>query len=132
MTQTPSVQMQQGNGTVPQALSAQDNIRTDKERRKTCWWHAYGATLVEMTIVVHIVASIVTVVLYTLFPPSAHPLWFAPVVGAFGTYFVFLVIAAICCTSIATVESANKRSYGLLKTRLWQIKARLDGIEEYQ
>lgn len=105
-------------------------------KEETCWWHAYGATLIEMTIVVHIVASIVTIILYALFSSgpdaSIYPIWYAPVIGALGTYLVFLVIAALCCTSIATAESANKRSYGLLRTRLKQMRARLEGIDDYQ
>ncbi|HEY4389260.1 MAG TPA: hypothetical protein VGN34_32860 [Ktedonobacteraceae bacterium] len=96
---------------------------------------AYGATLVAMTIVVHIVASVATVVLYFLFSSSSgvplYPIWYAPVLGAFGTYVIFLIIAVFTHSSIATVEAADKRSYGLLKTRLCQLKARLDSIEKY-
>ncbi len=105
----------------------------DQQRIRGSWWRAYGATLVTMGTAIHIVASIVTAILYFLFSSpsgvSAYPIWYAPVFGALTTYIVFLLIAAICCTSIATVETANRRCYGLLQTRLRQLKARLETIE---
>jgi hypothetical protein len=98
------------------------------------WWQALGATLIAMTIIVHIVASVITVVLYFLFSaPSVapYPIWYAPVFGALGTYIVFFMIAVFTCSHFATIEAANKRSYGLLEMRLCQLKARLDIIKQH-
>jgi hypothetical protein len=113
---------------------ARSRVRQRRLRRHN-WWQAYGATLVAMGIVVHIVASVVTIVLYFLFSSSSgvplYPIWYAPVFGALATYVIFSIIAAFTCSYIATVETANKRSYGLLKTRLCQLKARIEGIEQH-
>jgi hypothetical protein len=99
------------------------------------WLRAYGATLVTMGTVVHLVASVVTAILYFLFSSpsgeSAYPIWYAPVFGALSTYAVFLLIAALSCKSIATVETANRRCYGLLQTRLRQLKARIETVEQH-
>src|SRR6266704_4630297 len=78
------------------------------------WLGAYTATLLAAWPIMHIVASIVTVALYFLLPPSS-PIWFAPVLGILSTYIILLFIALAC--------------YGLLSTRLCQLRARLDALD---
>ena len=88
---------------------------------------AYIGTLVAMGTIVHIVASVVTVVLYFLLP-SSSPVWFAPAFGALSTYVVFLLVALACYSFVGTVKGASTRSYGLLSMRLCQLRARLDAL----
>src|SRR5713226_6516378 len=104
--------------TTTQTGTLKDPFRNEEKKRpsRSGWMQAYGATLVTMRTVVHIVASVVTAVLYFLLSPSgvsAYPIWYAPVFGALVTYAVFLLIAVFCCKSIASLETANRRCYGL-------------------
>src|SRR5712692_11514681 len=91
------------------------------------WRKAYIATLAAMVIIVHAVASVVTVVFYFLLPPSS-PVWFAPAFGAISTYIAFLFIALVCYPYAGTVKGASTRNYGLLSARLCQLRARIDAL----
>src|SRR6266566_818193 len=68
-----------------------DAFKDEGNRRpaRSGWMQAYGATLVTMGTVVHIVASLVTAILYFLFLSpsgvSTYPIWYAPVFGALAT-----------------------------------------------
>jgi hypothetical protein len=99
----------------------------DKSLSGKEWRKAYIATLAAMGIIVHAIASVVTVVLYFLLPPSS-PVWFAPLFGAISTYIAFLFIALICYPYLGTVKGASTRNYGLLSSRLCQLRARLDAL----
>ncbi len=92
------------------------------------WLGAYTATLLAAWPIMHIVASIVTVALYFLLPPSS-PIWFAPVLGILSTYIILLFIALACYGIVGTVRGMSTRSYGLLSTRLCQLRARLDALD---
>lgn len=92
--------------TNPNVSAAMNGLATQTPPNTTCeeledkplsvkeWRKAYIATLAAMAIIVHAVASVVTVVLYFLLPSS--PVWFAPVFGAISTYIAFLFIALVC------------------------------------
>jgi hypothetical protein len=101
---------------------SEDQPLTFAQRRR-----AYAATLILMMTVVHVVASVVTAMLYFLLPSSA-PLWLAPVGGASATYLAFLIGACFCYPFFGTGKGASPRSYGLLTTRLCQLRARLDAL----
>jgi hypothetical protein len=103
---------------------SEDRPLTGRQR-----WKAYGATLFLMGSVVHSVASIVTVALFFVLslPPSLS-LWFVCVCGSVSTYIVFLIIAIFCYSSVGTVQGAGMRSFGQLRTRLCQLRARFDAL----
>jgi len=103
------------------------------------WRRAYAATLFVMGSVVHIVASIVTVVLFFIWsfppyffiwplPPYLQPLWLVPIYGSVITYIAFAIIAFFCFSYIGTVKGASTRSFGQLRARLDQLRARLDAL----
>lgn len=102
---------------------AEDHSLTFAQHRR-----AYAATLILMATIVHVVASVVTVMLYFLLPSSA-PLWLVPVGGVGATYLAFLIGALFCYPYFGTGKGASPRSYGLLGTRLCQLRARLDAIK---
>ena len=93
---------------------------------------AYFGALFAMGIIMHFIASVVTAALYFSpvlpFLPKIDPTWYAPV---YGTIFcwIFSLLSAVIWSYFTTAEHANPRSYGLLRTRLGQLKARL-GIRE--
>lgn len=96
------------------------------------YFHAYMAALFSMGVWVHCVASVVTAAIY--FAPTVYWLpfwgtsWYAPFNGSLITYALYLLLA-VPFSFFSTAQGANMRSYGLLLTRLNQLKARL-GLEE--
>lgn len=97
---------------------------------------AYGASLVMTGVMVPFVASVMMVVFYLGLPntfialPGVDPSsrWYAIVVSTLVTGGLWLV-GALARTPFVTARSANPHSYGLLRSRLCQLKANL-GIEE--
>ena len=95
----------------------------------------YGASLVATGVVVPIVASIVTTVIYIasplpLLPPRPlgwSPGWYAIVFGVLITYVAWLVVA-VFCSSFSSAKGANITTYHLLKNRFNQLKSL--GIDE--
>jgi len=116
------------NGLVTQTPpSATFEELEDKPLSVKEWRKAYIATLAATVIIVHAVASVVTVVFYFLLPPTS-PVWFAPAFGAISTYIAFLFIALVCYPYVGTVRGASTRNYGLLSARLCQLRARIDAL----
>lgn len=117
------------NGTiqVPSSLNQNNTGIHRKNTSGASWRRAYTATIFGMGAIVHIIASIVTIALYFLLPYSS-PLWFAPLFGSLSTYLVFLILAVFICNIVASAEYANTRSYGLMRTRLRQLRARFIGL----
>jgi hypothetical protein len=84
------------------------------------------------------VASVTMVAIYLALPNTFIPLpllnigpdskWYAIAASTIFTILLWL-IAALACLRFATAEGAHPRSYGLLKSRLCQLKANL-GIED--
>src|SRR5437879_843990 len=87
---------------------------------------AYFGALVAMGILMHFIASVVTAALYFSpvlpFLPTIDPTWYAPVYGTIFSW-IFSVLSAGIWSYFTTAENANARSYGLLRTRLGQLKA---------
>ena len=100
---------------------SEDESLTWSERRR-----AYGATLFAMGSVVHIVASIVTVMLFLIW--SFPPYWLVPVYGSIITYIAFLIIAVFFVPYIGIVRGVSTRNISQLRARLDQLGARLDAL----
>src|SRR5262245_52337954 len=105
----------QQQGAPAEKAESPDNILEDQPLTFAQRRRAYGATLILMATVVHVVASIVTAMLYFLLPSSV-PVWIAPVCGASSTYLAFLIGALFCYPYFGTGKGASPRSYGLLGT----------------
>ena len=98
----------------------------------------YGASLVMTGVIVPFVASVMMVGIYLALPNAFIPVpllnigpdskWYAITASTEFTILLWL-IAALVCLYFATAEGANSRSYGLLQSRLCQLKANL-GIED--
>ena len=98
----------------------------------------YSASLAMTGVMVPFVASVVMVGVYLALPNAFIPVpllnigpdskWYAIAASTVFTVLLWL-IAAPFCLRFATAESANPRSYGLLMSRLCQLKANL-GIED--
>ena len=136
------------NGQTPQSIHLVDTREKDEHKKGdgpedgAMTWaqrrRAYAATLFMMGTIVHVVASVVTIFLYFLLPQQSTfslwfglvtlPVWFAPVCGAISTYFVFLVLAVFCYPYVGTIKGVSTRSYGLVSTRLCQLRARLNAF----
>src|SRR5215469_7401434 len=90
----------------------------------------YGASLVATGVVVPIVASIITAVIYIAYPLPLLPHrpadwssgWYAIVFGVLITYIAWLVVA-VFCSSFSRVEGANITTYHLLKNRFNQLNS---------
>jgi hypothetical protein len=99
---------------------------------------AYGASLIMTGVIAPFVASVMMVAFYLALPnafisvpqlgidPSSK--WYAIVVSTLVTCALWLIGALLRCPFV-TAPSANARSYGLLRSRLCQLKANL-GIDE--
>ncbi len=98
----------------------------------------YGASLAMTGVMVPFVASVTMVAIYLALPNAFIPLpllnigpdskWYAIAASTIFTILLWL-IAALACLRFATAEGAHPRSYGLLKSRLCQLKANL-GIDD--
>ena len=96
---------------------------------------AYFVALFMMGVIMHLVASVATAALYF---SHAHPMlpflppldqtWYAPIYGTVLSW-IFCLLGVALSSYFATARGANMRSYGLLRARLAQLKARL-GIYE--
>lgn len=85
---------------------------------------AYGGTLILTGIALPIVASAVTLGLYVFLPASPVSNWYALVTGATFSGCAWLIISGFL-SYFATAEGANARSYSQIKSRLYELKARL-------
>src|SRR6266700_3841701 len=86
----PVADHQQGAPYEMEKAEPSDNILEDQPLTFAQRRRAYGATLILMATIVHVVASVVTAMLYFLLPSSA-PVWLAPVGGASSTYLAFFI-----------------------------------------
>jgi hypothetical protein len=99
---------------------------------------AYGASLEMTGVIVPFVASVMMVAFYLTLPNALISLpqlgidpsskWYAFVASALVTGVLWLISAVLRCPFV-TAPSANPHSYGLLRSRLCQLKVNL-GIEE--
>ena len=116
-------------------IPTKDSVANESKRSFRDWiiicLRAYGAALVGSVAIVPILASVVTIGLYlTEVPPFTQttPSWYAVAFGALYTYIAWLVIAALC-SPLTAGRLVNATSYGLLKSRLNQLDARLHEID---
>jgi len=124
MVNTSTIAQTRKNTTVRK--SKRDRLRENL----TC----YGASLAMTGVMVPFVASVVMVGVYLALPYAFIPVpllnigpdskWYAIAASTIFTLLLWL-IGALACLRFATAESANPRSYGLLKSRLCQLKANL-------
>ncbi len=94
----------------------------------------YGASLAMTGVMLPFVASVVMVGVYLALPNAFIPVpllnigpdskWYAIAASTVFTIPLWL-IAALACLRFATARGANSRSYGLLNSRLCQLKANL-------
>jgi len=95
----------------------------------------YGASFILTGVMIPIVSSAILVALYFSFsdlvtflspivPLNSHSPWHILLLTNFLTLVLWLVIAGVCYP-FATAPSANAGSYGLLKARLCQLRAKL-------
>src|SRR5256714_8294610 len=109
-------------------------VRKSKRDRLRENLTGYGASLAMTGVMVPFVASVVMVGVYLALPNAFIPVpllnigpdskWYAIAASTIFTLLLWL-IGALACLRFATAESANPRSYGLLKSRLCQLKANL-------
>ena len=109
-------------------------VRKSKRDRLRENLTCYGASLAMTGVMVPFVASVVMVGVYLALPYAFIPVpllnigpdskWYAIAASTIFTLLLWL-IGALACLRFATAESANPRSYGLLKSRLCQLKANL-------
>jgi hypothetical protein len=98
---------------------------------------AYGGSLIRVGVILPIIASSIAVGLYLTLQSSPVALlgvpsssqWYTLVYSSFLAGIIWL-LAAIPCSYLSTVQSANPRNYSLLKSRLHQLKASL-GMKDY-
>ena len=114
--------------------SKNTTVRKSKRDRLRENLTGYGASLAMTGVMVPFVASVVMVGVYLALPNAFIPVpllnigpdskWYAIAASTFFT-LLFWLIGALACLRFDTAESANPRSYGLLKSRLCQLKANL-------
>lgn len=121
---------------------AQTGKNTTARKFKPVWLRknltGYGASLAMTGVMIPFVASIVMVGIYLALPNAFIPVpllnigsdskWYAIAASTVFTLLLWLIIALVCLR-FATIENANPRSYGLLKSRLCQLRANL-GIDD--
>ncbi|MBO0780186.1 MAG: hypothetical protein J2P37_15285 [Ktedonobacteraceae bacterium] len=89
---------------------------------------AYGGMLVAMGMLLPLTASIVTLAIFMFLPPSSGSNWSTLLFGAVFTYLGWLIVSAFFAY-FASAEGANTRSYYMLRSRLYGLKARLGIID---
>ncbi len=101
---------------------------------KTCIL-AYEGALALTGVIIPIVASLTMAGIYLAHPSSglfglnSDFKWFPLISSTIITIAIWL-LAALCVSFFTGAEAANSRSYGLLISRLWQLKANLDREDE--
>ncbi len=116
-------------------ISTKDSVANESKRSFRDWiiiyLRAYGAALIGSVAIVPILASAVTIGLYLTEVPQltqTTPSWHSVAFGALYTYIAWWVIA-VFYSPLTAGRLVNTTSYGLLKSRLNQLEARLHEID---
>ena len=113
-------------------------VRRTFRDRTGIWAVAYGASLLITGILAPVVASLIEVTLYLTLPNSPLPSvlgvlpsspWYILVYSSLLTGLLW-ILAAVPFRYLSTAQGANARNYGLLRSRLHQLKASL-GLKDY-
>jgi len=84
---------------------------------------AYSASLSILGTVIPVIASFITVGLYLTLPNSTSQWYILLVGGLIAVIFWFVIAIPVC--GLCTAQGANSHNYGLLQSRLHQLKASL-------
>jgi hypothetical protein len=133
---SPSMPPSSPHPSSPESRDATRKVTRTPREAISIYFKAYIASLLTVGIIMPVVASLIAVGLY-LASGSPIPLlnvqpnspWYVPLYSSLLTGIIWILVA-IPFSSLCTAQGANAHNYGLLRSRLHQLKASL-GLKDY-